>query len=199
MPRAPSRARFCSTTWAAAGGGITCRLVNSALTRSLHRAAPKPTRTRRAGEAGDDAALEEALGVHRHVEAAGAEPPAQLAQVGPEAPRLPPQPAPPASRVHGDDMVEVGMLAEHGRLARLHQPAELGVGIGAPQRARHRQGVDHVAQRGQLDERPSPAGPEALHDGPDQVVSRVILGITCDGDPSPAASTAARSGTVASV
>ena len=44
------------------------------------------------------------------------------------------------------------MIAEHGRLAALHDPGQVGVGHPRPQRGRHRQRVHDVAERRELDE-----------------------------------------------
>src|SRR5262249_12693775 len=73
--------------------------------------------------------------------------------------RGPPDEAPPPPRVHGDDLVEVGMVTEDGVLAGLDDPGDAGVRPGPAQRARYGEGGDPVAQRGQLTARAVPRRP----------------------------------------
>ena len=112
-------------------------------------------RDRRAGVRGQEPALDQSLQVDGHVEARGPDAAAQpphLAHHLPRPRRSPDQP-PPEPRVDRHHAVEVGMAREQGVLARLHDPGQVDAGPRAAQGVGHREGVDDVAQRGELDDR----------------------------------------------
>src|SRR5207247_7215605 len=144
----------------------------------------------------------QALEIDGHVEGsaadARAEPP-HLAQHLARAGRAPDEPAPPA-RVHRDHGVEVRMVTENGVLTRLDHPGQMCLGHRAPERARHGQGVDHVAKRGELDD--GDARPPPCHRAPpnrsamSRIRSRVawLFGSPAMATLPPASLTAAPSG-----
>ena len=106
-----------------------------------------PHRGSRVG--GEEPALDQALEIDGHVEGGAANAraePSHLAQHLARPGRAPDEPTPQA-RVHRHHCVEVRMVAENGVLARLDHPGQMRLGQGAPERAGHGQGVDHVAER----------------------------------------------------
>ncbi len=109
---------------------------------------------RRAGVGGEQPALDEALQIEGDVEARRADAPAQAADLADHlahARRAPDEPA-PEPRVHRHHRVEVGVVLQQGVLARLHDPREVDAGPRPAERARHRDRVDDVAERRQLDD-----------------------------------------------
>src|SRR5262249_38802140 len=109
---------------------------------------------RRSSEADEQAALDQPLQVERDVEARRAKLPAYredaaraLAERGRRAR------APPAPGIDGDDAGEGRMAGEHRRPAPLDDPRDTRLRNARGQRGCHRQRVDDVTERGELDER----------------------------------------------
>jgi hypothetical protein len=114
----------------------------------------KRTFRRSRQERSEQPALQQTLAVDGHVEIGHAHAAAQPAHLAPHlarALRIPEETA-PAAGVHRDHAVQVGMPAEDGRLAPLHDPGDLRQRVRAADRARERERVDDVAQRGELDD-----------------------------------------------
>ncbi len=182
----------------------TVREEGVAALPATRRAEPDAHGSSRVG--GEEAGLEQALQIDGDVEARVPDARAEATHLAPHLSHAgrPPDHSPPQTRVHGHHGIEIGMIAQDGVLARLHDPRQLGIGQGAPEGARHREGVDHVTQRGQLDDgdaRGAQRPPLPNRSTMVRMRSRVawVFGSPAMATFPPAASTAARSGTVSAV
>ncbi len=169
------------------------------------RAEADPHRRSRIG--GEEPALDQALEIDGHVEPGAADAraePSHFAQHLARAGRAPHEPA-PEPRVHRHHGIEVRMIAENGVLARLDHPRQMRLRHGASERARHGQSMDHVAERGELDD--GDARPTRCHralpnrSAMSRIRSRVawLFGSPAMATRPPASLTAAPSGTDSAV
>ena len=148
--RAPEAARRTARRRGGLGRCRTCSFVKSVLghSRRSPSEAEAPRRPRRRRQ---EPALQEALEVEGHVEAALAQAASGGGHVAER--RELRAAAAPSARVGHDDVVDGGVPGEQRRFARFRHPRHARVRSVALQRRGHGQRVDDVADRRELDDR----------------------------------------------